>query len=187
MTITRTCSNSWNHFVWWGRIAEWSMSGFVTTTCPGRADRRADRRRRVAVVRGRRDRQPGRPRQLAEFRDLVLDEGLGRKEEQRACCRILGERLEDRQRIAQGLARGRWRDHDHVPAGANVLDRLCLVRVELLDSAACQPEADPLIQPIRHRRKGGLAWRHDLVMEDAARNRRLLQQVGQDGLTVAGA
>ena len=34
MTITRSCSNSWNHFVWWGRIAEWSMSGLVTTTCP---------------------------------------------------------------------------------------------------------------------------------------------------------
>ena len=28
----RSCSKSWNHFVWWGRIAEWSMSGFVTTT-----------------------------------------------------------------------------------------------------------------------------------------------------------
>ena len=34
ITITRSCSNSWNHLVWWGRIAEWSMSGFVTTTCP---------------------------------------------------------------------------------------------------------------------------------------------------------
>ena len=34
MTMTRSCSNSWNHFVWWGRIAAWSMSGFVTTTWP---------------------------------------------------------------------------------------------------------------------------------------------------------
>ncbi len=34
MTITRTCSKSWNHFVWCGRIAAWSMSGFVTTTWP---------------------------------------------------------------------------------------------------------------------------------------------------------
>ena len=41
MTMTRSCSNSWNHFVWWGSIAEWSMSGFVTTTCP--ALRIADR------------------------------------------------------------------------------------------------------------------------------------------------
>jgi hypothetical protein len=29
-----SCSNSWNHLVWWGRIAEWSMSGLVTTTWP---------------------------------------------------------------------------------------------------------------------------------------------------------
>ena len=34
MTMTWSCSNSWNHFVWWGRIAEWSMSGLVTTTWP---------------------------------------------------------------------------------------------------------------------------------------------------------
>ncbi len=34
MTMTPSCSNSWNHFVWWGRIAAWSMSGFVTTIWP---------------------------------------------------------------------------------------------------------------------------------------------------------
>ena len=34
MTMPRPCSKSWNHFVWWGRIAAWSMSGFVTTTWP---------------------------------------------------------------------------------------------------------------------------------------------------------
>ncbi len=34
MTMIRSCSNSWNHLVWWGRIAEWSMSGLVTTTWP---------------------------------------------------------------------------------------------------------------------------------------------------------
>ena len=32
--VARSCSNSWNHLVWWGRIAEWSMSGLVTTTWP---------------------------------------------------------------------------------------------------------------------------------------------------------
>ena len=41
MTMTRNCSNSWNHLVWWGRIAAWSMSGLVTTTWP--ALRTADR------------------------------------------------------------------------------------------------------------------------------------------------
>ena len=39
--MTFSCSNSWNHLVWWGRIAELSMSGFVTTTRP--AVRMADR------------------------------------------------------------------------------------------------------------------------------------------------
>jgi hypothetical protein len=37
----RSCSNSRYHLVWCGRIAAWSMSGFVTTTCP--AVRVADR------------------------------------------------------------------------------------------------------------------------------------------------
>ena len=41
MTMSWSCSNSWNHLVWCGRIAEWSMSGFVTTTCP--AARTAER------------------------------------------------------------------------------------------------------------------------------------------------
>ena len=139
MTMTRSCSNSWNHFVWWGRIAEWSMSGFVTTTWPGRPDRRPDRRRRVAVVRRRRDRQAGRPRQLGELRDLVLAERLGREQEQRPGRRIVGDRLEDRQRVAQRLARGGRRDDDDVLAGPDGLDRLRLVDVQPIDPAAGQP------------------------------------------------
>ena len=34
MTTNCRFSKSLNHFVWCGRIAEWSMSGFVITTCP---------------------------------------------------------------------------------------------------------------------------------------------------------
>ena len=67
MTMIRSCSNSWNHLVWWGRIAEWSMSGFVTTTWP--AVRIADRigAGRVAVVGRRRDRQVGGPGELGQL------------------------------------------------------------------------------------------------------------------------
>ena len=67
----------------------------------GRPDRRADRRRRVAVVGGRRDRHPGGRGQLAELGDLVLAERLGREEEQRPRRRVLGDRLQDRQRVAE--------------------------------------------------------------------------------------
>ena len=34
ITTKRRFSNSLNHFVWCGRMAEWSMSGFVIATCP---------------------------------------------------------------------------------------------------------------------------------------------------------
>ena len=68
---------------------------------PGRPDRRPDRRRRVAVIGRRRDRQPGRRRQLAELGDLVLAERLGREEQQRPRRRIVGDRLQDRQGVAQ--------------------------------------------------------------------------------------
>ena len=64
----------------------------------GRPDRRADRRRRVAVVGRGRDRQPGRRRQLAELGHLVLAERLGREQEQRPRGRVVGDGLQDRQR-----------------------------------------------------------------------------------------
>ena len=84
---------------------------------PRAPDRRPDRCRRVAVVGRRRDLQPGGARKLRELRDLVLAERLRREEEQGARRRVLRDGLQDRQRVAQRLARCRRRDDDHVPAG----------------------------------------------------------------------
>ena len=68
MTMTLSCSNSWNHFVWWGRIPEFSMSGFRDheTTWP------ALRRRTGSVPGCRRRRWPrpwtsGGPRQVGRI------------------------------------------------------------------------------------------------------------------------
>ena len=100
-------------------------------------DGRPDRRRRVAVV-GRLPRRaaPAARGQLAELGDLVLAERLGREEEERAGGRVLGDGLQDRQRVAQRLARRGRRDHDHVLPGPGGLDRLGLVDVRPLDAAA---------------------------------------------------
>ena len=181
MTITFSCSNSWNHLVWWGRIAEWSMSGLVTTTCP--ALRMADRigRRRVPVVAGGRDLQPGVPDQLRELRDLVLAQRLGRKQEQRPRGRILRQRLQHRHRVAEGLPGRRRRHHDDVLAGVDALDGIRLVRVRPLDAPLRETGADPRVQPLGPVRVDRLACGPDLVVDDAPGERRLLEQPLEDG------
>ncbi len=104
------------------------------------ADRRADRSGRVAVVGGGDDRQAGRCRQLAELGDLVLAERLGREEEQRPGRRVVGDGLEGRERVAEGLARCRRGDDDDVLAGVDGLDRLRLMRVQ---AVRCRGAARP--------------------------------------------
>ncbi len=116
---------------------------------PGLADRRADRRRRVPVVAGRRDLEPGVLHQLPELRHLVLAERLGGEQEQRPCRRVLGQRLEDGHRVAQRLAGRGGRHHDDVPARVHGLDRVRLVGVRALDAALRQPGPDPRVQPVR--------------------------------------
>ena len=101
----------------------------------GGPDRRADRGRGVPVVGRRGDAQVGRPGQLRQLGDLVLAEGLGREQEEGPGGRVVGEGLERRQRVAQGLARGRRRDHHDVLTGPDGLDRSGLVDVELGDPA----------------------------------------------------
>ena len=186
MTMNRSCSNSWNHFVWWGRIAEWSMSGLVTTTWP--AARTVERigRRRVPVVGRGRDVQPARGGQLPELGHLVLAERLGREEEQRPRGRILGDGLQDRHGVAQRLARRGRRDDDDVRARVDRLDRLGLVGVRAGDAATREPGDDPRIQPVREVGEVGTACRQDRVMDDAASDGRLLEQAGQDGTGLGG-
>ena len=80
------------------------MSGLVTTTWPGGADVVADGRRRVAVVDARGDINVGGVGQLAERRQLVLAERLGREQVQGAGGRVLRHRLQHGQVVAQRLA-----------------------------------------------------------------------------------
>ena len=152
----------------------------------GGTHRGPDRCRGVAVVGRRDDRQSGGRRELAELRHLVLPEGLGREEEQRASRRILGDRLERRQGVAERLARSRRGDDDHVLAGVDGLDGLGLVRVQLMDLARGEPGDDPLVQPRRHPGVRGLARRDDRVMDDAARQRGLVEEALEDRRGVGG-
>ncbi len=152
----------------------------------GGADRRADRRRRVAVVCRRRDMQAAGCRQLPEFGDLVLAEGLGREEQQRSRGRILGDGLKDRYRVTQRLSRGGRGHDDHVRAAVDGLDRLCLVGVRPADAAARQTGHDARVEPIGEVGEVGRSRRQDGVMDDAAGDRWFVEQVGQDGAGVGG-
>ena len=104
-----------------------------------RANRPARVLRRVAVVGEHADllAEPRRDRlaHRLQLGELILRERLGRKQIQRAARRILQDRIEHRRVVAERLARRGRRDHDDVPAGERVLDRLGLVRVELRDAA----------------------------------------------------
>ncbi len=146
----------------------------------GLADGRPDRCRRVAVVAGRRDLQLGVTHELRQLGDLVLAEGFGGEQEQGPCRRVLGQRLQDRHRVAERLARRRGRHHDDVLAGVDGLDRVRLVDVRPLDATLREPGTEPRVEPRRplpvHRVERG----PDLVVDDAAGERRLLEEVVQD-------
>ena len=113
----------------------------------GGPDRRADRGGRVAVVGRGEDRQAGGCGEAAELGHLVLPERLGREQEERPRRRIVDDRLEDRDGVAQRLARG-GRGHDHdVVAGVDRLHRLGLVDVRALDAARGQTRHDARVEP----------------------------------------
>ena len=151
--------------------------------CP---DGRPDRRRRVAVVGRGDDRQPGRRGELAELRDLVLAEGLGREEHQGPRRRVVHDRLEDREHVAQALARRRRGDDDRVLAGMDRVEGIRLVDVRPLDAARRQPVHDARVQPVRELAEGGLSGGDHRVMDDASGDGWLGQEVGQDGRGVRG-
>jgi hypothetical protein len=153
---------------------------------PRRPDRRADGRGRIAVVRCRRDVQRAGAGQPGELRHLVLAERLGGEEEQGSRRRILGQRLEDGQRVAQRLARGGRGDHDDVLAGVDGLDGLCLVAVERADPAVLQAANDARVQPRRERRGDGLPGRQARVVPDGCGHGRLLEQALEHDLGGCG-
>ena len=86
--------------------------------------------RRVPVVRERADVPAQRVGERVQLGELVLRQRLRGKEVQRARVRILEDAVEDRQVVAEGLARRGGRDHDRVAPGRRGVVRLALVRVE---------------------------------------------------------
>ena len=164
--------------------------GSPSGACPGWSPRPGRRRGwpsgSAPACRRRRSRpttvQPGRARQLAELGHLVLAERLGREEEQRPRRRVVGDGLQDRQGVAQRLARRRRRDHDHVLAAA---DAARSPPPGGCRAARCRALASP--RTIRgssqsgKSREVGLARGQDGVVDDAAGERRLLEQAGEDG------
>jgi hypothetical protein len=113
-----------------------------------RPDRLARVLRSVAVVGERADLGPHGLDHSIELGQLVLGEGLGREEVEGPSVGILQDPVEDRQVVAEGLARRRRR-HDHdVAARLDLLVSLPLVRVEPAvaapDQALAQLRMDPL-------------------------------------------
>jgi hypothetical protein len=106
------------------------MSGLLRTRCA--RDRIV---RRVAVVGEDADVARQRLAHRLQLGELILRQRLGREQVQRAARRVLQNRVEDRGVVAEGLARRGRRDDDRMAAGERVLDRLRLMRVELLDAA----------------------------------------------------
>ena len=119
--------------------------------------------------------------EVPELRHLVLAQRLGGEQEQGPRRRVLGDRLEDRHRVAQRLARRGRRDDDDVLPRVDRLDRLGLVDVRPLDAAPGEPGPDPGIEPVGPVAVDRLARGDDLVVEDATGERRLLEQLVEDG------
>ena len=143
-------------------------------------DRRADRRGRVAVVGGGRDGQARRRGELPEGDHLVLPEGLGREEPEGAGGRVVGQRLEDRQLVAEALAGGGRGHHADVAARANGGERLALVGVEGADALLLEGRAEAGIEPRREGHGLRLAGGRHGVVQDAAGEGRLVEDPGED-------
>ncbi len=147
-----------------------------------RSDRRADWVRRIPVVGGSIYLQPRSPAELAQLSHLVLTQGLSGEEEESPSRRIFGKTLQDRQQVAQRLARSGRRDHDDVVPGTNRLDRLCLVGVEVVNTPRSQSCRNTRVQPGWNWHDSGRPGRHDCVVSDAARKRRFRQDQLEDSL-----
>ncbi len=147
----------------------------------GLADDGPDGCRGVAVVDGRREVHVRQRGEVAELRQLVLAEGLGGEQVERAGCRVLGDGLQDRQVVAERLARCGGRHDGHVPARAQRLQRLRLVAVQGADAASLQGLHEAIVQPVGHGDLHRLLRGQDLVACQAAGDSRLGQK-GLEGL-----
>ena len=131
-------------------------------------DQRAPPGGRVTVVDVDLDVDREATRQRAQLGQLVLGEGLGRKQVQGPARRLLEQALKDRQVVAQRLpARGRCHD-DEVPAAPRQVVGLGLVRVEALDAASLQGLLERWSEIGRQRPGHGLPRRDAMVERDVA-------------------
>ncbi len=89
--------------------------------------------------------------------ELILGEGLGGEEVERAAGRVGEKGLEDGRVVAEGLATGSGGDDDDVVAGADVVDGLGLVGVKLVDAVDAEGGEEGFGQGGRHRSIARLA------------------------------
>ncbi len=105
---------------------------------PARADGAARVLRRIAVVGEGADFVAEFFRPAVEFGELVLRKRLGGEQIQRARFRILDQRGEDGQVVAERFAGRRRRHDDDVAALGGEPHRLGLMRVEIFNAARAQ-------------------------------------------------
>ncbi len=119
---------------------------------------------RVAIVGEDAEVQAGRLvddlRKPIELGQLVLRQRLGREQVEGAGGRLAEDGVEDRDVVAEGLARGRRRRHDHVAPGQRVLDGRRLVRVETRDAPRPHRGNQPGVDARREWRHAGVRRRH---------------------------
>ena len=128
--------------------------------------------RRVAVVGEHADLDVRRARDLlrqpVEFGELVLRQGLRRKQVQGPRGGIGQDPVHHGDVVAERLPRRGRRRHHHVPAGEGMLDRAGLVGVEPVDAPPGQGRAQPGVDARREVLVAGVAGRHPADGRDEA-------------------
>ncbi len=171
-------------FAWWGSTPMWSMSGLVRMRFERRRICRALLARRVAVVdRGADLLVQPEPVQRAR---LVLRERLRRVEVERAGVRVGEQRLERRELEAERLARRGPRGDDR-RARPRRVERLRLMRVQLLDPGGRERLAQPGVQVTGNRCERRLARPLERLADEPPVGAAVLQDAGPRlGLTDGG-
>ena len=152
---------------------------------PGGPDDGANVRRCVAVVRVRLQADVGGAGQGAQLDELIGGEGLGGEEVERAGGGVLRDRIEDREVVAERLARCGRRDDDDVPAHGHRLVRGRLVGVRRLDAAPAERISDAGIQAGRPRAVARRPWLQHPVRRDERRHVRAGEEGGDRLVGVA--
>ena len=148
---------------------------------PGGPHDAADVGRRVAVVGVRLQADVGRIGQGAQLHELVRRQRLGGEEVERPGRGVLRDRVEDRQVVAERLARCGRRDDHEVALRRCRLERRRLVGVERLDPASAQRVDDPPVDGLRPRRVSRRT-RLELTMRRDERGEQGVRQQHRDRL-----